>query len=122
MLRQALIEHARDADPIDWPLRTLLYARDQLRLCFAEPEAVSAWLIEPSSTGSKEWDTLLAAVIAHEFDASDLTPPAWATGRRLDRPWLPEHPFWSADEIRATTPEWLGRAGIFMPARDLETA
>lgn len=124
MLRRSLTEHAHDADPIDWPLRTVLYARDQLRAALARDTeaALTGWSASPSSSGSMRWDVLLATILGREFDQAGVQPPRWTTGRRLHRQWVPAHPIWSAHEVRDQTPEWLKDAGIYMPAQDLETA
>jgi len=122
MLRSALIEHAHDPDPIDWPLRTLLYARDQLRHRLNGSDSLIDWSSPPPPTGSTEWDTLFAAVIAHEFTEAGRSPPDWATARKLSRQWTPSHPIWSQAQVRDRTPDWLKEAGIYMPAQDLETA
>jgi hypothetical protein len=123
LLRRALIEHARDADPIDWPLRTLLFARDQLRTALDQTpvRAFADWSVRPPSTGSRRWDALFGAVLSHQFTEAGFKPPQWATRRRLRRPWTPRHPIWSKQEIREQTPGWLREARIYMPARDFET-
>lgn len=123
MLRRALIEHARDADPIDGPRRTLLFARDQLRAALDQTpvRAFADWSVPPSSTGSRRWDVLFGAVLAHQFTEAGFKAPRWATRRRLRRPWIPPHPVWSKQEVRERTPDWLKQARIYLPACDLET-
>lgn len=113
----------RGRGPIDWPLRTLLCARDQLRAALSlHPLGVLPnWSDSPPPTGSTQWDTLFAAVVAPEFEDAGLAPPAWTSQEPLRPEWVPPHPSWSEQQVRDQTPDWLRAAGIFMPARSLFT-
>jgi transcriptional regulator with XRE-family HTH domain len=113
---------------VDWTWRMLLQGRDHLALILAgasedHAELLAAWEAAPGSVGAPEWDTLLAAVVVHEFEQAGQTPPSWAAGHApLPEPWTPEHPFLSPERVRANTPEWLRERNIFVPQRDLVTA
>ena len=72
--------------------------------------------------GHPGFDTLLAVLTAHEFEAAGEDPPGWARAEALAEPWVPEHPFLDRDEIIEQTRDYLARANIFVPARDLATA
>jgi hypothetical protein len=76
----------------------------------------------PSTTGRAAFDTLLAVLTAREFKAAGEDPSEWSKGKALSERWIPEHPLLERDEIIEQTPEYLARANIFVPARDLVTA
>ncbi|HRD61043.1 MAG TPA: hypothetical protein PLZ93_05450 [Nocardioides sp.] len=112
----------------EWSWRMLLQGRDHLAeaITSGDQQLLDAWEAAPSSTGSPEWDALLAAVVAHETETAGLPAPAWSrvgplAGPLLDA-WVPEHPFLSPDRVRAQTPDWLREQNIYVPARDLVTA
>lgn len=107
-----------------WAWRMLLQGRDHLQLMLQEQEdhLVGSWEAEPASTGSLEFDALLAALTRHEFEAADRIAPGWACIDPLPQPWIPEHPFLSPDRAMAKTPAWLRDLNIFVPDRDLVTA
>lgn len=112
------------AGEVEWIWRMLLQGRDHLALILAggDQALLDAWEAEPGSVGSIEWDALLAAVAAHEFEVAELDPPEWSVREPLAEPWMPEHPFLCPDRVRAQTPDWLRRQNIYVPARDLVTA
>jgi transcriptional regulator with XRE-family HTH domain len=112
------------AGQVEWIWRMLLQARDHLAAIIEERDQtlLDAWEAAPSSTGSTEWDALLAAVTAHELEVAGLDAPPWSQREPLADPWIPEHPFLSPDRVRAQTPDWLSRQNIYVPARDLVTA
>lgn len=87
-------------------------------------ELLATWEAAPGSVGDPGWDTLLAAVVMHEFEqAAGLTPPPWATDRApLAEPWTPDHPLLSPERVETLTPAWLRERNIFVPQRDLVTA
>lgn len=116
-------EQLQANDP-QWAWRMLLQGRDHLRvlLAGADPGPVGAWEAAPSSTGSVPFDTLLAALTRHEFEAAHREAPGWTLTAPLEQAWIPEHPFLTPERVRATTPEWLRALNIFVPDRDLITA
>ncbi len=117
------IGDALDAGDEDWAWRMLLQGRDHLRLVLSEhQDAVASWEATPKSTGRTEWDILLAAITRREFARSAAPTPEWANPDPLARPWIPEHPFLTSDEVIEQTPEFLRNLQIFIPANDLVTA
>ena len=113
----------REASDEEWAWRMLLQGRDHLRLLLSRHDgSEAAWEAAPSTTGQAGFDTLLAVLTAHEFKAAGEDPPEWSKVEALSNPWIPEHPFLERDEIIEQTPDYLARANIFVPARDLVTA
>lgn len=108
----------------EWAWRMLLQGRDHLRLILdqRDGELLGSWEAAPSTTGSPEFDALLAALARHEFEATDRPAPEWTAIEPLPQPWAPEHPFLSPERARAKTPAWLRELNIYIPARDLVTA
>ncbi|MGL4745408.1 MAG: helix-turn-helix domain-containing protein [Dermatophilaceae bacterium] len=109
---------------VEWVWRMLVQGRDHLALILAGRDAMLAgsWEAAPGSTGSVGWDAFLAAVVAHEFETADTTAPRWSRRAPLPEPWMPDHPFLDPDRVRASTPAWLSRHNIYVPARDLAVA
>ena len=107
-----------------WAWRMLLQGRDHLRLMLARPDdsLLGAWEAAPATTGSPEFDALLAALTRHEFVAAHRPAPDWARTEPLERPWVVEHPFLTPERVMAQTPQWLRELNIFVPERDLLTA
>jgi len=118
-LREQL--HAGD---VAWAWRLLLQGRDHLRLMLSrqDDELLGSWEAAPAPTGSTGFDALLAALARHEFEAAGRPAPDWTKGQPLNQPWIPEHPFLTAERVIAQTPEWLRALNIFVPHRDLVTA
>ncbi|TCC52708.1 XRE family transcriptional regulator [Kribbella capetownensis] len=113
----------REASDEDRAWRMLLQGRDHLRLLLGRHDgSEAAWEAAPGPTGQAGFDTLLAILTAHEFEAAGEEPPEWSKVEALSDPWVPEHPFLEPDEIIEQTPDYLARANIFVPARDLVTA
>jgi hypothetical protein len=113
----------REASDEDWAWRMLLQGRDHLRLLLRRHDgSEAAWEAAPTTTGRPGFDTLLAVLTAHEFEEAGEDPPQWSQVEALSEPWIPEHPFLTRDEIIEQTPDYLARANIFVPARDLVTA
>jgi transcriptional regulator with XRE-family HTH domain len=113
----------REASDEEWAWRMLLQGRDHLRLLLRRHDgSEAAWEAAPTTTGQAGFDTLLAVLTAHEFEAAGEDPPAWSRVEALSEPWIPEHPFLKRDEIIEQTPDYLSRSNIFVPARDLMTA
>lgn len=119
----ALRRHLRAGDP-SWAWRMLLQGRDHLRLMLSgqDDDLLGSWEAAPASTGSAEFDALLAALSRHEFEASGRSAPRWTTIEPLDRPWIPDHPFLTPERVMTQTPAWLRALNIFVPDRDLVTA
>lgn len=107
-----------------WAWRMLLQGRDHLRLMLEkqEDDLLGSWEAAPSSTGTIEFDALLAALAKHEFEIAGRIAPDWARIDPLPEPWIPEHPFLSAERAIAMTPTWLQELNIYVPERDLVTA
>ncbi len=108
-------------------LKMTLQARDHLRTLLHDPdaqteEATSAWTSTPRSTGERKWDAFCAALTEHEFTSANREPPAWTSTDTNDDPLLVKSLLLSDDEVRASTPEWLSRHGVYAAERDLVTA
>ncbi len=111
----------REDDDI-WAFKMALQGRDHLRLILeTAPPMAAAWEARPRSTGSAAWDTLLAALAAHEFEAHGRAAPEWTQGRRLDQAWVLDSPRLDEQQIRQRTPAWLAERGIYANERDLVT-
>jgi len=110
-----------------WALKMVLQGRDHLHELLRESDtAAEAWLAAPRSTGSRQWDALLAALADHEFKAVQRESPPWADddGERLEAgvEWVLQSLLLDDAEVRATTPDWLADRGIYTADRDLVTA
>jgi transcriptional regulator with XRE-family HTH domain len=108
-------------------LKMTLQARDHLHTLLHEPgadadAATSAWTSTPRSTGERQWDAFFAALTEHEFTGANREPPAWTSTDTNDHPLLVKSLLLSDDEVRASTPEWLSRHGVYAAERDLVTA
>jgi len=113
----------RETNDEDWAWRMLLQGRDHLRLLLRRHDgSEAAWEAAPGTTGHAGFDTLLAVLTAHEFAAAGEDTPDWTKVDPLPERWIPEHPFLDRGEIIQQTPDYLARANIFIPARDLATA
>lgn len=120
--RDAVASALDEGDAI-WAYRLTLQFRDHLReLLATEPGLSGAWEAAPRSTGYIEWDALLAALAAHEFETTDREAPRWARDARLDHEWLLGSPLLDDVAVRRETPYWLAERGIFVAERDLVTA
>lgn len=109
--------HEREA------LRTLLQGRDHLRLALeAHPELTLAWQARPRSVGRPEWDALLGALTAHEFDRVALSAPSWCQQPALAETWVYPSALLSPAEVQARTPVWLADRNVYVAERDLTTA
>ena len=104
----------------DFALRMILQARDDLRAGASEgSELRRVWDRRARMIEDDRFDTLFRVIVAHELGGH---PPAWATDAHLEDDWIVSDPFRDADTIRALTPDWLARAGIFIAERGLVTA
>ncbi|WP_331852201.1 helix-turn-helix domain-containing protein [Nocardioides baekrokdamisoli] len=116
------------AGELEWAWRIVLQCRDHTQLAIAADAShrlgpvIDAWDAIPAATGDPGWDALLAALVRHAFDESDLEPPTWTQERVLTQAWIPDHPFLDEPRVIAQTPAWLAAQNIFVPARDLVTA
>lgn len=105
-----------------WAFKLVLQARDHLRELLADyPAASGAWEAVPQSTGRTEWDTFLAALAGHEFDAAGLPVPAWTQREALTADWILDSPMFDEVGVRAHTPPWLAERHIYVSTRDLTT-
>lgn len=105
-----------------WAFRLLMQGRDHLRLVLrSDPNLIAGWLAASPSTGFKEWDTLTAVVIGHEFTSAGLDAPTWTQRDALAAPWVVASRLLPPQEARAATPAWLAALNIFIPERDLAT-
>ena len=103
-------------------LRALLHGRDHLRLVLAEyPDLVLVWHARPRATGRLEWDALLGAVTAHEFEQADRAAPSWSQQTHLAHSWVYPSALLSTSEVRAHTPAWLADCNLHIAERDLTT-
>jgi hypothetical protein len=83
-------------------------------------------IAEPVSTGSLEYDTLLATAVAYALDIIGAESPEWTNKPRLDAEWLWDGDGLSSTEWRdyirkQTPPMFLGR-NILCRDRDFRTA
>jgi transcriptional regulator with XRE-family HTH domain len=66
----------REAADEDWAWKMLLQGRDHLRLMLTRRDgSEAAWEAAPATTGEAGFDTLLAVLTAHEFEAAGEDPP-----------------------------------------------
>ena len=103
-------------------LRLLLEARDRLRDTLENrPNLADAWHAK-ASTGDKQWDTLFAAIVEHEFADAGRPAPLWSHPEALSEEWFPARGRLSEDEVRNLTPDWLSSRKIFLAAPALAVA
>lgn len=110
-----------------WALKMALQGRDQLReLLHQNDAAATAWASAPRTTGERAWDAFLAALTEHEFEAADREAPSWTEDDRnrlgADEEWTLPSLLLDEDEVRASTPAWLSKHGVYAAERDLVTA
>ncbi|MFI5708853.1 helix-turn-helix domain-containing protein [Kribbella sp. NPDC051620] len=107
-----------------WAFKLVLQARDQLAYQLRNHEMGSdAWLLRSREIADPRFETLLAALIGHEFSSYDeRRTPEWARDVRLKKPWLHPNARRGADWTRKNTPPWLAERGIFISEHDLKTA
>lgn len=104
----------------DRALRQFIQLSDNL---LAEHGAVrfALTISEPETTGSKQWDAAIAALVAHHLGAEGLPVPDWANSpaRSLRRRWaVGEGPYTLTPEPHRVPPEFL-RRGVLIDADTL---
>lgn len=119
---RAANEALRSGDA-DWAFKIIVQGRDHLRVALASRCGIPArWAHRTTPIEDIRYDALLRALVAHDCVEHGRMPPAWAIGARLSRPWVLVNPFLGEAATRGQTPPWLAEAGIYIAARDLETA
>lgn len=108
---------------VDFAFRIMVTAIADLRQ--TSPSNYEDFLIDPGSTGSLRWDTLLAAVVGRECDLIGIPKPPWTQPQPLAEEWvvttLPNATERWLARIKSGTPVEFSRLGIWIHARDLET-
>lgn len=108
----------------DFALRMVIAAIADFREIIAkdDTQAIKDFLVEPKSTGSIRWDTLLAASIGRECRLAGPNRPAWTYPKPLDTWWFVDPtPVLMARNILRTAPE-LECVGIWLNRNAFETA
>lgn len=101
----------------DMALRLLLDGVNRLPYALADDRLDEA-LTQPPSTGSRRWDTLLAASVRYRLHRMGLKPPRWTWVEPLEVFWWPVRVSASKEyNDMAHTPAELIRVGIFMDER-----
>lgn len=82
-----------------------------------------AWLLRSRQIADSRYETLLAAIIDHEFIKRQCRQVReWTQGARLESAWMQPNARWGEDRTRQHTPDWLSARNIFISDRDLATA
>ena len=120
-IRQAV----REGDDV-WALKMALQARDHLHeLLRVEDPAADAWRGAPRTLVTLAGMRFLAALAEHEFEEAGRGRLGWTETRRLAgraAEWVIPSLRLGEDGVRAATPPWLSRWGVFAAERDLVTA
>ena len=77
---------------------------------------------EPPPTGAERWDVLLAALAEHLAARLDIAPPGWTPTRVLTTPWFPSSLPAKRMEALVWAPAAFRKHGVYLSARDLESA
>lgn len=108
---------------LDFAFRVMISAIADFR--DAAPENREDFLVPPESTGSLQWDTLLAAVVGRECDRLGIPRPPWTSPKPLAEQWvvttLPAPSEKWLARIKAGTPEEFSRLRLWVHVLDLET-
>lgn len=117
------IRRELQAGDLDFAMRILTSAIADFR--DTDPTNRDDFLAPPPSTGSADWDTLLAAATGRECDRAHIPRPAWANPAPLDHDWivtsLPHpSPAW-LQRIKDRTPAEFSRLRLWVDPRNLET-
>jgi len=107
-----------------WAFKLIVQARDHLSEMLDSGDAGSdAWLFRSRQIEDSRYDTLLAAIIEHEFIKRQCRQvPEWAHGARLESAWMQPNARWGEEWTRQHTPDWLSARNIIISDRDLATA
>lgn len=118
-IARAVADELERGDDV-FALRVLANALSAARSLTA-PADVVRFLQEPSSTGDRRWDVLLAAVVARECRLRGIRAPDWTDLQGLEPWWFPA----LVDEslipltVQRTPPELASR-GVWLDERALE--
>lgn len=103
---------------------TLRYVREMVAnaaYVACDPADRAAFFAEPSTTGDRRWDALLAGTVELLADRYGFEPPAWVAGRAV-------LPFWFVGSTPALhayayahSPTPLALRGVFLDPADLES-
>jgi len=112
---------ARAGDELE-AFKMIVQALDHLgRL--ADPDDIAEWAVTPPPIPHPGLDTLLQALTRRAFTARGLPVPDWAARPRpLKAEWVLAALPSRAARVKAATPTWLAKLGIFVSDRDLVTA
>jgi hypothetical protein len=119
-IARAIADELEQGDEV-FALRVLANALSAAR-SLTEPADVVRFLQEPSSTGDRRWDVLLAAAVARECRLRGVRAPDWTDVPGLEPWWFPA----LVDEtlipltVQRTPPELASR-GIWLDERALES-
>ncbi|WP_459385245.1 hypothetical protein [Arthrobacter humicola] len=118
-----ILRHELARGDKDFAFRVLATALADFRQ--TSPSNREDFLISPGSTGSVQWDTLLAAAIGRECQGLGIPQPPWTRPKPLAKEWivttLPAPTERWLARIKAGTPIEFSRLGIWIHARDLES-
>jgi len=119
----AINEALRDGDE-EWAFKLVVQARDHLCDMFDAADAGSdAWLLRSRQVDDLRYDTLLCALVEHEFATRRCRQaPQWAERGLLVEQWVQPNARWGEEWTRRCTPGWLSARNIFISDRDLATA
>ncbi len=119
-IARAIADELEQGDEVS-ALRVLANALSAART-LTEPADIVRFLQEPSSTGDRRWDVLLAAAVARECRLLGVTAPGWTEVAGLEPWWFPA----LIDDtlipltFQRTPPELASR-GVWLDERALET-
>jgi hypothetical protein len=82
-----------------------------------------AWLLRSREISDPRYETLLAALVEHEFEKrSSPRIPEWTRSLALGNPWVHANLRRGVAWTRKNTPKWLADRGIYISEHDLMTA
>jgi transcriptional regulator with XRE-family HTH domain len=107
----------------EWAFKLTLQARDQLAYMLQNDDPASdAWLLRSREISDPRFETLLAALVEHEFEKRGSPRiPEWTRTLTLRKPWLHPNLRRGAAWTRQNTPQWLADRGIYISEHDLTT-
>ncbi|WP_104162814.1 hypothetical protein [Cryobacterium sp. N22] len=117
------IHRELEAGDRDFAFRFVFQAISDMRKAC---DAVTDFLVQPSTTGSVTWDTFLATAVRWERERQGIPAPEWTDVLPLDDDWV----VWPSGEpgaewaarIRARTPATFAARRIFVTAHDFDSA